>query len=69
MTQKRTIGIIGAGNVGMAAAYAVFMKQVVGDVILVDKSFCGWPLDEVDIATIHGGYCVYFAKRACIDID
>jgi L-lactate dehydrogenase len=37
MIQKRTIGIIGAGNVGMAAAYAVFMKQVAGEVILIDR--------------------------------
>jgi L-lactate dehydrogenase len=37
MIQRRTIGIIGTGNVGMAAAYALFLKQVVEEVILIDQ--------------------------------
>lgn len=37
MIQKRTLGIIGAGNVGMAAAYVLFNRDVVSDMILVDK--------------------------------
>ena len=37
MIQRRTIGIIGTGMVGMAAAYALFLKQVVGEVILIDQ--------------------------------
>jgi len=37
MIQRRTIGIIGTGNVGMAAAYALFLKQVVGELILIDQ--------------------------------
>ncbi|WP_419655514.1 Ldh: L-lactate dehydrogenase [Desulfosarcina variabilis str. Montpellier] len=37
MIQKRTVGIIGTGNVGMAAAYATFIRQTAGELILVDK--------------------------------
>ena len=37
MIQKRTIGIIGTGHVGVAAAYAVFMAGLCSDIILVDK--------------------------------
>ncbi len=35
--QKRVIGIIGAGNVGVAAAYALFMQRAASDLILLDK--------------------------------
>jgi L-lactate dehydrogenase len=37
MIQKRTIGIIGVGHVGMASAYAVFLRGLAGELILIDK--------------------------------
>ncbi|KJS30611.1 MAG: lactate dehydrogenase [Desulfatitalea sp. BRH_c12] len=37
MIQKRTIGIVGAGHVGMAAAYAVFLRGLAGEIIVVDQ--------------------------------
>lgn len=37
MIQKHTIGIIGAGNVGIASAYALFLNKTVGEIILIDK--------------------------------
>jgi L-lactate dehydrogenase len=37
MIQKRTVGIVGAGNVGIAAAYAMFLRQTAGELILVDS--------------------------------
>lgn len=37
MIQKRTIGIVGTGHVGMAAAYAVFLRGLANEIILVDK--------------------------------
>jgi len=37
MIQKRTVGIVGTGHVGMAAAYAIFMAGLAGDIILLDK--------------------------------
>lgn len=36
MIQKRTIGVIGLGNVGMAAAYALFLNRTAEEIILVD---------------------------------
>ncbi|MFQ3581034.1 L-lactate dehydrogenase [Chloracidobacterium validum] len=35
--QKRTIGIVGTGNVGVAAAYAMFIQRTASDIILLDK--------------------------------
>ncbi len=37
MIQKHTIGIIGTGNVGIAAAYALFLNRTAGEIILIDK--------------------------------
>ncbi|RJQ78136.1 MAG: L-lactate dehydrogenase [Desulfobacteraceae bacterium] len=37
MIQKRTIGIVGTGHVGMASAYAVFLRGLAGEIILIDK--------------------------------
>ena len=37
MIQKRTVGIVGTGNVGMAAAYAMFLRQTAGELILIDQ--------------------------------
>jgi L-lactate dehydrogenase len=34
---KQTIGIIGTGQVGMAAAYAVFLRGQASEIILIDK--------------------------------
>ncbi len=37
MIQKRTIGIVGTGHVGVAAAYAFFMRGLASEIILIDK--------------------------------
>jgi L-lactate dehydrogenase len=37
MIQRRTVGIVGTGNVGVAAAYAIFMAGLASEIILVDK--------------------------------
>ena len=37
MIQKRTIGIVGTGQVGMAAGYAIFLRGLVSEIILIDK--------------------------------
>lgn len=37
LIQKRSVAIVGAGNVGVAAAYAMFIKQTAGELILVDQ--------------------------------
>jgi L-lactate dehydrogenase len=37
MIQKRTIGIIGTGHVGVAVAYAVYMRGLASEIVLLDK--------------------------------
>lgn len=37
MIQKRTIGIVGTGHVGVAAAYALFMRGLASEIILIDR--------------------------------
>lgn len=36
--QKRTVGVVGTGNVGVAAAYAMFVQRTASDLILLDKN-------------------------------
>jgi len=38
MIQKRSIGIVGTGHVGMAAAYALFLRGLCSEIILIDKN-------------------------------
>ena len=35
--QRRTVGIIGTGNVGTAAAYALFNQRLASEIVLLDK--------------------------------
>jgi L-lactate dehydrogenase len=37
MIQRRTVGIVGTGNVGVAAAYALFNQRLASEIILLDK--------------------------------
>lgn len=37
MIQRRTVGIVGTGNVGVAAAYARFNQRLASEIILLDK--------------------------------
>jgi len=52
MIQKRTIGIIGVGHVGMAAAYAMFLKQTAGELILIDQD--GYRAEGEAMDLMHG---------------
>ncbi len=36
MIQRRTVGIVGTGHVGVAAAYALFLQRIASDLVLVD---------------------------------
>lgn len=38
MIQRRTVGIIGTGNVGVAAAYALFNQRIASEIILIDQN-------------------------------
>lgn len=37
MIQRRTVGIVGTGNVGVAAAYALFHRRLASDIVLIDQ--------------------------------
>ena len=52
MIQKRSVGIVGAGNVGTAAAYAMFLKQTAGEIILVDQDIRRAEGEAMDL--MHG---------------
>ncbi|NND45140.1 MAG: L-lactate dehydrogenase, partial [Xanthomonadales bacterium] len=35
--EKKTVGIVGTGNVGVAAAFAIFLGRIASRIRLVDK--------------------------------
>lgn len=37
MLQRRVVGVVGTGHVGVAAAYALFIKGLASELILIDK--------------------------------
>jgi L-lactate dehydrogenase len=38
MQRRQTVGIVGTGQVGMAAAYAIFQQRIVRELILIDSN-------------------------------
>jgi L-lactate dehydrogenase len=63
MIQKRTIGVIGVGNVGVAAAYALFLNRTAEEIILVDKDRRRAEGEAMDM--MHGqAYVGHIAVRA-----
>ena len=38
MLKRQTVGIVGVGQVGMAAAYAIFQQRIVRQLILIDRN-------------------------------
>ena len=63
MIQKRTIGVIGVGNVGMAAAYALFLNRSAEEIILVDKDMRRAEGEAMDM--MHGqAYVGHIAVHA-----
>jgi L-lactate dehydrogenase len=52
MIQKRSIGIVGVGNVGVAAAYAIFMRGLASEIILVDNNWKKAEGEAMDL--MHG---------------
>ena len=52
MIQKRTIGIVGTGNVGVAAAYAIFLRGLASEIILIDKNVRRAEGESMDL--MHG---------------
>ncbi|MHC4476656.1 MAG: L-lactate dehydrogenase [Planctomycetota bacterium] len=52
MIQKRTIGIVGTGKVGVAAAYAIFLRGLASEIILIDKNIKRAEGEAMDL--MHG---------------
>lgn len=50
--KKRKIGIVGTGNVGVAAAFALFVGQIANRIVLVDKDHARAEGEAMDI--MHG---------------
>jgi L-lactate dehydrogenase len=52
MIQRRVVGVVGAGNVGTAAAYAMFTERVASEIVLVDVNRRRAEGEAMDLA--HG---------------
>ena len=52
MIQRRTVGIVGTGNVGAAAAYAIFNQSLASEIILTDKDMRRAEGEAMDL--MHG---------------
>jgi L-lactate dehydrogenase len=52
MIQRRTVGIVGTGNVGIAAAYALFLRRQASDIVLIDKDMRRAEGEAMDL--MHG---------------
>ena len=52
MIQRRTVGIVGTGHVGAAAAFAIFQQRLASDLILVDKNEARAEGEALDL--LHG---------------
>lgn len=50
--EQRTVGIVGTGNVGVAAAFALFVGQVASRIILIDKNTARAEGEAMDL--MHG---------------
>ena len=55
------IAIIGAGNVGSAAAYAMDIKQVAAEIVLIDRNE---KKEEGEVMDIADGLC--FVETGCV---
>lgn len=52
MSQSRTVAIVGVGSVGVAAAYALFTRRAVSELLLVDKATAKAEGEAMDL--MHG---------------
>ena len=52
MSSKRAVGIVGVGSVGIAAAYALFTRRAVSELLLVDQDAARAEGEAMDL--MHG---------------
>jgi L-lactate dehydrogenase len=65
MIQRRTVGIVGTGNVGTAAAYALFNQGLASKLLLVDKDERRAEGEAMDL--MHGQFLV--GRITCRAVD
>ncbi len=52
MLQRQTVGIVGTGQVGMAAAYAIFLQKSASRLLLIDLNHQRAEGEAIDL--MHG---------------
>lgn len=65
MIQRRTVGIVGTGNVGVAAAYAIFNQGLASEILLLDKDTRRAEGEAMDL--MHGQQLV--GRVTCRAVD
>ncbi|MFP4228098.1 MAG: L-lactate dehydrogenase [Salinivenus sp.] len=65
MIQRRTVGIVGTGNVGSAAAYALFNQGLASEILLLDKDARRAEGEAMDL--MHGQLLV--GRVSCRAVD
>jgi L-lactate dehydrogenase len=65
MIQRRTVGIVGTGNVGTAAAYAIFNQGLASEILLSDKDSRRAEGEARDL--MHGQFLV--GRVTCRAVD
>lgn len=65
MIQRRTVGVVGTGNVGAAAAYALFNQGLASEILLHDKDMRRAEGEAMDL--MHGQLLV--GRVTCRSVD
>jgi L-lactate dehydrogenase len=65
MIQRRTVGIVGTGNVGTAAAYALFNQSLASELLLLDQDHRRAEGEAMDL--MHGQFLV--GRITCRAVD
>jgi L-lactate dehydrogenase len=65
MIQRRTVGIVGTGNVGTAAAYALFNQGLASEILLLDQDERRAEGEAMDL--MHGQFLV--GRVTCRAVD
>ncbi len=65
MIQRRTVGIVGTGNVGTAAAYAIFNQSLASEILLLDQDTRRAEGEAMDL--MHGQQLV--GRITCRAVD
>lgn len=67
MIQRRTVGIVGTGQVGTAAAYAIYNQNLASEILLVDRDHDKAEGEAMDL--MHGQLLVGRVTCRAVDYD